>query len=211
MGENTMGAGNQQGRPEEKLGYYIAGFVDGEGSFHVAVQRNPTVRLGWQVVPEFHVSQHAVNKAVLELIKGTLRCGYIKPNHSKKPSDETWVFVVKSHGDLLTKVIPFFHRYRLHTTKQMDFEKFATIVQMMDNGRHKDHEGFRDILKIAFSMNASGTHRRTDLAKILSSLEPSETVRRTPLVAKGEDTVRAARRRAEAGRKACPPRCGRGQ
>ena len=37
--DNAMGAGNQQGRPDSGLANYIAGFVDGEGSFHVAVQR----------------------------------------------------------------------------------------------------------------------------------------------------------------------------
>src|SRR3989337_4550526 len=55
-GNNAMGAGDQQGRPDEQIGHYIAGFVDGEGSFHVAVQRNPTTRLKWQGVPEFHIS-----------------------------------------------------------------------------------------------------------------------------------------------------------
>src|SRR4051794_26226392 len=39
--DNASGADNQQ----ERLDAYIAGFVDGEGSFHVAVQRNPTTRV----------------------------------------------------------------------------------------------------------------------------------------------------------------------
>ena len=30
-GKNAMDAGNQQGRPNEQIGHYIAGFVDGEG------------------------------------------------------------------------------------------------------------------------------------------------------------------------------------
>ena len=34
-----MGAENQQERPIESLSHYIAGFVDGEGCFHVAIQR----------------------------------------------------------------------------------------------------------------------------------------------------------------------------
>jgi hypothetical protein len=58
-----MGADNQQGRPDESgLAHYIAGFVDGEGSFHVAVQRNASVKTKWQLVPEFHVSQHESSK-----------------------------------------------------------------------------------------------------------------------------------------------------
>src|ERR1043165_9547942 len=40
--DNAPGADNQQ----ERLDPYIAGFVDGEGSFHVAVQRNPSTTAG---------------------------------------------------------------------------------------------------------------------------------------------------------------------
>jgi LAGLIDADG endonuclease len=36
----------------------IAGFVDGEGSFHVAVQRIASTVAGWQFVRAFHVSQN---------------------------------------------------------------------------------------------------------------------------------------------------------
>jgi LAGLIDADG endonuclease len=67
-GDNVLGAGNQQGRPDEAVCHYVAGFVDGEGSFHIAVQRNPTTRWKWQVIPEFHVSQNNGNQHVLELI-----------------------------------------------------------------------------------------------------------------------------------------------
>src|SRR6266852_2899490 len=57
--DNPCGADNQQ----ERLDAYIAGYVDGEGTFHVAVQRNQYTRTGWQLVPEFHVSQNAQGRA----------------------------------------------------------------------------------------------------------------------------------------------------
>jgi hypothetical protein len=66
--DNVTSAVNQQ----ERLDPYIAGFVDGEGSFHVAVQRHPTTRLGWQLVPEFHVSQDVSRAEILYLIRGRL-------------------------------------------------------------------------------------------------------------------------------------------
>ena len=61
--ENPSSADNQQ----ERLDSYIAGYVDGEGSFSVAVQRNSTCRLGFQLVPEFHVSQNGDRAQVLHL------------------------------------------------------------------------------------------------------------------------------------------------
>ena len=175
-----MGAGNQQGRPENSgLAYYIAGFVDGEGSFHVAIQKNPSVKTLWQIVPEFQVSQHEASKEVLLLLQNVLGCGYVKPNHKGNSRDDTWVFVVRSRNDLATKVIPFFREYRLKTQKRHDFAVFSKIVTAMCQGRHQTAEGLCELLQLAFSMNKSGKYRRVSLAKILNDLEPSETVRQT--------------------------------
>ena len=173
-----MGAGYQQGRPDEAICHYVAGFVDGEGSFHIAVQRNPSTRWKWQVIPEFHVSQNDGNQHVLALIRSVRGCGYLKPNH-RNSDDHTHVLVVRDRADLATKVVPFFRRYPLRTTQKADFEKFARSVDMMRAGRHLDLEGLRDILRSAFEMNRAGIRRRIDLKEILAGLEPSETVRRT--------------------------------
>jgi hypothetical protein len=177
-GDNAMGAGNQQGRPDQDLGHYVAGFVDGEGSFHIAVQRNPSTRWKWQVIPEFHVSQNDGNQHVLELVRTVLGCGYLKPNH-RNSRDRTYVLVVRDRNDLVTKVVPFFRKYELRTTKRADFERFALIVDMMKAGRHLDLDGLREILRVAFTMNQGGARRRMTLNDILAGLEPSETVRRT--------------------------------
>jgi len=103
-----MGADNQQGRLEGEWGDYIAGFVDGERSFSISIQRSKNVRLGIQVIPEFCVCQHRNRKEVLELIQRHLGCGYIKPNHSRNPYDLTWVLVVRDLKNLEQRVIPFF-------------------------------------------------------------------------------------------------------
>src|SRR5689334_21752787 len=101
--ENPSSADNQQ----ERLDAYIAGFVDGEGSFHVAICRSASTRAGWQLVPELHVSQNAERREVLDLIHQRLDCGRIQANH-RASADTTLVFVVRKREDLLTKVIPFF-------------------------------------------------------------------------------------------------------
>jgi LAGLIDADG endonuclease len=78
--ENPSSADNQQ----ERLDAYIAGFVDGEGSFHVAICRNVGTRAGWQLVPEFRVSQNVERREVLDLIARRLGCGQIRENQSSE-------------------------------------------------------------------------------------------------------------------------------
>ena len=91
----------------DTLDGYIAGYVDGEGSFSVSVQRNGSCRVGLQLVPEFHVSQNGDRAQVLEIIRQQLGCGYIKPNSKR---DRALVLVVRERTALLESVIPFFER-----------------------------------------------------------------------------------------------------
>jgi len=153
--ENVTGAVDQQ----ERLDAYIAGYVDGEGSFHVAVQRNPSTKVGWQLVPEFHVSQNAERRQVLDLIKLRFDCGRIQDNH-RGTKDSSLVFVVRNRMDLLTKVIPFFESQPLLSSKQEEFLVFATIVRAMAARRHLSEEGFRSLREHALQMNGGGRYRR---------------------------------------------------
>ena len=158
-------------------GHYIAGFVDGEGSFHIAFQKRDDLKFGWQAVPEFHINQNFTSRKVLEEIKKQLRCGYIKANDALGKRDKTLVYVVRDRLDLIEKVIPFFERFRLHTEKRKDFELFRKIIQMMKKNDHMKIEGFRKIIQIAYSMNADGIYRKRKMEDILTTLTSSETIR----------------------------------
>jgi len=168
-----MSADNQQ----ERLDSYIAGYVDGEGSFHVAVQKVKHVRFGYQLIPEFHVSQNADYSSVLEIINTRLKCGYIKPNHAKSNKDKSGVFVVRNRNDLRNKILPFFEKNRLLSPKSEDFKKFARIVRAMSAKEHLSKDVFINLLDIAFSMNRNGKYRKLRIDEIKKNLESSTTIR----------------------------------
>jgi hypothetical protein len=170
-GDNATGAVNQQ----ERLDAYIAGYVDGEGSFSVAVQRNPSTRLKWQLVPEFKVNQNVERRQVLDLIKLRFGCGRIQQNH-RNSLDDTLVFVVRNRQDLLTKVIPFFEQQPLLSAKQEEFVLFARIVRAMSEGTHLRDEGFEELRHIALTMNGQGRYRRihrSETSRILRDHMPN--------------------------------------
>ena len=106
-----------------------------------------------------------------------LDCGYIKANDAAGKRDKTLVYVVRDRQDLLTKVIPFFERSPLRTEKRKDFEAFKRVVQMMADDRHLMPEGFEEIVKVAFSMNAGGRYRKRSAETILQGLASSEPIR----------------------------------
>ena len=127
--ENVTGADNQQ----ERLDGYISGYVDGEGSFSVVVNRNPMCRTGYQLVPEFHVSQNGDRAQVLDLIQRRLGgCGYIKRNGRR---DRALVFVVRRREDLLHQVIPFFERSPLLPSKERWLEVICSDPESSETVR----------------------------------------------------------------------------
>ena len=132
------------------------------------------------MIPEFHVSQNQERTATLETIKHVLGCGYIKPNHRERINDKSNVLVVRNHQDLVMNVIPFFMKYKLISTKNEDFLKFAEIVDLIHDKQHLNRKGLKKILKTAFSMNQKGKYRKIRLETILDSLVPSETIRQAP-------------------------------
>ena len=167
--DNASSAVNQQ----ERLEAYIAGFVDGEGCFHVAIQRNESTSVGWQLVPEFRVSQDVARREVLDLIRATLGCGWIRQNH-RHSNDHTYVLVVRRRPDLLGRVIPFVERNPLLSAKQLEFLTFAGIVRAMSAGEHQTSSGFDRLAAEARRMNGGGRYRRLQRA-IVQTPESSET------------------------------------
>ena len=171
-----MSADNQQGSLDERLCNYLAGFVDGEGTFHVGIHKRDQLKFGWQVYCEFHVSQNFDKVSILKEMRKVLGCGYVKPNH-RNSNDKTYVLVVRNQQDLMNKIIPFFEKYPFRSPKQKDFVKFARVIKMIDKGKHLRKKGLLEIAKIAFSMYGNGKYRKTSLKHIISSLDPSETIR----------------------------------
>ena len=48
--------------------WWVTGFVDGEGSFHVSVRKNKDSKLGWLVQQRFTIGLHVKDKAILQEI-----------------------------------------------------------------------------------------------------------------------------------------------
>ena len=106
---------------------------------------------------------------MLELIRDRLGCGYIKPNSKR---DRALVFAVRERQALLQRVIPFFERVPLLSTKQADFGNFAHIVREMALGQHLTLAGFGELLEIALSMNGGGRFRQVRWSELVAAQNP---------------------------------------
>ena len=164
-----MSADNQQERTRTEG--WVIGFVDGEGTFSVTIQRNSEMSLGWQAFPEFVVTQGERSLSVLNGLQEFFGCGKVFRNARRdNHKEDVFRYCVRSVSELEKKVIPFFREHPLRTSKLDDFKKFVKVIELMKQDAHLSFEGLKTIASIVETMN-----RRKPSRFLLSS----ETIRRT--------------------------------
>jgi LAGLIDADG endonuclease len=174
--DNPEGAENQQERLI-KLGW-VVGFVDGEGCFSVSfVRQNDRTgrrgyKLGYQVALRFVVSQGASSVACLEELRQFFKVGYVYGNQRHDDHREHMrQYVVSDRWDLIETIVPFFRKNPLRTAKRHDFEKFARVLDMMEDDLHLTPTGLAQIAEIAETMNRRKP--RAEMIRILRGHTPN--------------------------------------
>ena len=171
----------------DSIGWYLAGFTDGEGSFNVSFRPRQDYRVPWKVSLCFNISQK--DRVILTLFKRYLGCGTIRGR-----PDGVWYYEVNNLNAIWETVIPFFKEYGfLSAKKKRDFAKFCAIAEILRQKQHLDEEGIRRILKIRRDMNDGGKRRYNEDAILAGFKESSETIRQTSLSSE-DDIVRSSER-----------------
>ncbi len=171
----------------ERIGYYLAGFTDGEGSFNISFRPRADYSVPWKASLCFNISQK--DRVILALFKQHLGCGTIRGR-----PDGVWYYEVNNFNAIWDTVIPFFKRYGfLSAKKKRDFLKFRQLAVLLKSNRHLTEEGVRQILEIRREMNSGGNRRYSDDTILARFRESSETTRQTPrVIPLGDDIVRPA-------------------
>jgi len=161
----------------EKLGWFLAGFVEGEGSFNVSLRKKSDYKLGWQVVLSFNVSQK--EREILELLKEELGCGIIKV----RKFDGLHSLDITNPEEVIFKVIPYFQKfYLLSEAKTKNFEIFCQIASLMAQGEHKTKRGLKKIVKLRELLNEGKARKRKYEYRDVFPVKISpETIRRRPV------------------------------
>lgn len=173
--DNPGGAEDQQERLI-RIGW-VVGFVDGEGCFSIGFVKQPDraarrgYRTGYQVFHRFVVTQGVGSMSSLEALKEFFGIGrlYVNRRHDNH-REHLAQYIVSRRDELLERVIPFFERHPLMTSKQSDFERFRKCMALVASGKHLSAGGLIEIAEIAERMN----HRkpRRDLIRILRGHTP---------------------------------------
>ncbi|GFP32841.1 hypothetical protein HKBW3S42_01148 [Candidatus Hakubella thermalkaliphila] len=177
--ENAMSADNQQERPltetssldveriPPEIGWYLAGFAEGEGSFNVPIRRRNDFEMGWKVSLSFNISQK--DDTIPKLFQSVLKCGTIRYRR-----DGICYFEVTKVEDIVNKVFPFFAKFELRSGKKKDLERFKEIAYMVKRNEHLKQGGLERILVLRRPMN-NGGKRRFSVEYILGTIQLMES------------------------------------
>jgi len=149
--------------------WYVTGIVEGEGSFCVSFNHRSRLNVGIETRPSFSITLSERDRALIELLQDYFKCGAIRYSRA----DRTYKFEVRSVEEIVTRVVPQFRRYPLRGSKRNDFELFALICALIQQRRHLDPNGLREIIELAFQMNPSGKRRlaKDELLRVLEKVK----------------------------------------
>ena len=131
---------------------WIAGFVEGEGSFSIEIYKRSDTRLKVGVKPIFKITQNGVDEALLNRFKEIFKCGSVYAQ-SKDPKYKAKDYMTTSLKDITANVIPFFLSHPLQGDKKDSFDKYQQVIALMQQKAHLNEKGLEEIRKLREGMN----------------------------------------------------------
>jgi hypothetical protein len=113
--------------------YWIAGFVQADGSFGLNFTKSPKNTLGHSCQPQFRIAQHRRDLALLQRIIETLGCGTLVTPSADR---DVYGLSVSNHRALFSIIIPFFIEHPVSGAKALDFQDFCTGLSIIHRKEH---------------------------------------------------------------------------
>ena len=127
---------------------WLAGFVNGDGSFGIKIQNSITTNSGYIISLQFRIYQHVKDELLFQSFEKYLNCGKVYKHSTKFIS-----FSVFKFSEIVDKIIPFFQKYPLQGIKSKDFTDFCSAADLIKNKSHLTDEGLNKIRVLKEGIN----------------------------------------------------------
>ena len=162
---------------------YVAGFIDGEGSFSVSIGKHKTLRRGFEVRPEFEIELRKDDQEILERLLVTIGIGKIYDCSYERYGWYPHVkYKITSIWDLKEFLFPFLDKNPLQAKKKRSYLLFRQIVLLVCAKEHLSDQGFNVIVELRDELRALGKKAKTYYGKVSefekkSNKQPLENAR----------------------------------
>ena len=121
--------------------YWLAGFTQADGCFHISAIKSKIHKTGYSVRLEYSLKQN--DKLPLNLLYDNLKTGSIS-----QYSSGIWCY--KSTGfKTAVSLINYFDKFNLFAGKYKSYLKFRKVYIMITEGKHLEKKGVKKIISIA--------------------------------------------------------------
>ena len=166
-----MDAENQQERlcVTEDFKWFLAGFIEGEGSICISLKKHPTAKFGYLIDSEFFLYQHKTARELLDQAKAFFGTGNISP---KPGNEDVLVYKIASRKSIIEKVIPFLEKYMRYGSKikRRNFSMFKKVTLALENKAHQTLEGTLRLVDLAYSTNHAGKQRKRSKEEVIQRI-----------------------------------------
>ena len=94
----------------------------------------------------------------------------------KPGNEDVLVLRIGDRRVLNDVVVPFLRRYMRFSARVEDYEIFATAVALVNEGRHRTAEGLVGLVRLAYTINGNGKHRRVPERVVLDRILRGHTL-----------------------------------
>lgn len=128
--------------------FWLVGFTDAEGCFSVVIFKSLTSKLGEAIKLSFILTQSARDKDLMSSMIEYLGCGFIT-----SVDRGTIDYKVTKFSSIRDIIIPFFEKYLLQSSKNLNFLSFCEVAKLVDNKAHLTEKGLDQIRMIKNKTN----------------------------------------------------------
>jgi hypothetical protein len=121
--------------------YWLGGFTQANGCFHINVVKSKTSKSGYTVILEYSLKQN--DNLPLKLLHGILKTGNLSQNSTGIWCYKTAEF--KTAYDLIN----YFDKFNLFAGKYVEYLKFRKVYIKITQGKHLEEKGINKIISIA--------------------------------------------------------------
>lgn len=141
---------------------FLAGLIDGDGSFNVAFQIKPYRR----VRVNFTVVQETSCKGVLDELKSYFSCGnvYSLPSAANR-------YQVENVDLILNNIKPVLDKLNLNTYKAECYQVAIKVCEIIKNKGYKSNHDFKEIVELAYNSNKLGKRRRITKEELIRKID----------------------------------------
>lgn len=121
--------------------YWLTGFTQANGCFHISVDNSKTHKTGYSVRLEYSLKQN--DELPLKLLFDNLKMGNLSQYNSG-------IWCYKSSGFKTAGcLINYFDKFNLFAGKYTNYLKFRKVYIMVTEGKHLEEKGVKKIISIA--------------------------------------------------------------